>query len=55
MEVFNILQLSCGFAAIEAGGALQHMDWFESGPKLGSIWRSEAFNSLKAVECGGVW
>lgn len=36
MQVFNILQLSCGFAAIEAGGALQHMDWFESGPKLAS-------------------
>lgn len=36
MQVFNFLQLSCGFAAIEAGGALQHMDWFESGPKLGS-------------------
>lgn len=27
--------LSCGFAAIEAGGALQHMEWFASGPKLG--------------------
>lgn len=29
------MHLSCGFAAIEAGGALQHMDWFVEGPTLG--------------------
>jgi len=33
----HLLAHFCGFAAIEAGGALQHMDWFESGPTTAFI------------------
>ncbi|CAK9114006.1 unnamed protein product [Durusdinium trenchii] len=33
----QLLAHFCGFAAIEAGGALQHMDWFVEGPTTAFI------------------
>lgn len=33
----QLLAHFCGFAAIEAGGALQHMEWFASGPTTAFI------------------